>query len=113
MGTLGWERFRIRSQRLSTVNAMDSAHIIHTSHAAARALIPPASRPCCSLASSVTTSLYSTTVSQALRGGVVSELPRTLLPGAWVSAFPSRPTRLSEEGALDEEWRDQEYPRCQ
>src|SRR5215211_7669896 len=67
MGTLGWERFRIRSQRLSTVNAMDSAQIVHASHVAARALIPPASRPCCSLAPSVTTPLYSTAISRALR----------------------------------------------
>src|SRR5215211_1614856 len=48
-----------------------------------RALIPPTPRPC-SLAPSLTTPLYSTAVSQALRqplgGGVVCELPRIPIP---------------------------------
>src|SRR5918996_1914970 len=47
-------------------NGKEIAHIDHAIQVAARGLIPPI--PCsCSLAPSVTTPLYSTTVSQALR----------------------------------------------
>src|SRR5215208_834228 len=70
--------------RLATASARHSAHSDQASHAATRALILP-SPPSCSLAPSVTTSLYRITVSQplrrnALRGSLYearSELPRT------------------------------------
>src|SRR5215218_90291 len=51
---------------LSVVSAKESAHTDQASHAAVRRFTPPTSRPC-SLAPSVTTPLYSTSVSQALR----------------------------------------------
>src|SRR5215204_393751 len=58
---------------------MRRLHSDHATHAAARRLIPPTLRLCC-LDPSVTTPLYSTTVSQALRqtlrSQAVSELPR-------------------------------------
>src|SRR5215208_6016335 len=58
---------------------MRRLHSDHATHAAARRLIPPTLRLCC-LGPSVTTPLYSTTVSQALRqtlrSQAVSELPR-------------------------------------
>src|SRR5918999_1531743 len=56
----------IRRRRLSAVNAKEVAHMDQANNAAVRRLIPPTPR-CCSLAPSVTTSLYSTTVSKALR----------------------------------------------
>src|SRR5215218_396716 len=62
---------------------MHSAHTDQASHAAERRLIPPLPRPC-SLAPSVTTPLYSMTVSRALRqplrSQAVSELPRMPIP---------------------------------
>src|SRR5687768_12153539 len=48
------------------VRARESAHTAQASHTAVRRFIPPTLRPC-SLAPCVTTPLYSTTVSQALR----------------------------------------------
>jgi hypothetical protein len=48
------------------VSVRESAHSDQANQAAVRRLIPPIPRPC-SLAPSVTTLLYSTTVSQALR----------------------------------------------
>src|SRR5918995_5924255 len=48
------------------VSAKESADADHASHAALRPLIVPPARPC-SLVPSLTTPLYSTTVSQALR----------------------------------------------
>src|SRR5918994_3189861 len=59
----------------------------HANHEAARVLIPPTPRPC-SLARSVTTPLYSATVSQtlrqALRSRAVIGLPRIHLLGTSV-----------------------------
>src|ERR671927_640275 len=53
----------------------ESAPSDHASQVAVRRLISPTPpRTCCSLALSVTTPLYSTSVSQALRSQVVSEL---------------------------------------
>src|SRR5215203_5519623 len=48
----------------------ESAPSDHASQVAVRRLISPTPRPCCSLALSVTTPLYSTTVSQALRNAL-------------------------------------------
>src|SRR5829696_1316307 len=77
----------------------ESAASDHASQEAARGLIPPAPRPC-SLALTVTTPLYRTSVSQALwlplrgRAGRTSEktpsetvclLPRTPLLRGWVN----------------------------
>jgi hypothetical protein len=45
----------------------ESAHVDQASQEAARGLAPPTPLPCCSLAPSVTTTLYSTNVSRALR----------------------------------------------
>src|SRR3712207_610876 len=61
--------------RLATASATHSAHSDHASQEAARVLIPPTPRPC-SLAPSVTTPLYSTTVSYSLRNALRG---RTLL----------------------------------
>src|SRR5215203_2429462 len=59
----------------------ESAPSDHASQVEGLRLISPTPpRPYCPLAPSVTTPLYSTTVSQALRAGVVSELPRIPLP---------------------------------
>src|SRR5919112_6393251 len=66
MCTLGCERFNLRSRRLTVVSAKERTHIDQASDAAAPRLIPPIPRLCC-LDPSVTTPLYSTTVSQALR----------------------------------------------
>src|ERR687894_273257 len=66
MGTSGWEKFRTRRRKLRAVSAKEVAHMDQANLAAVRLLIPPTTRSCC-LAPSVTTSLYSTTVSQALR----------------------------------------------
>src|SRR5215213_1866391 len=60
------ERFRAKRRRLSTVSARESTHNAQASRAAVRVLIPPTPRSW-SLAPSVTTPLYNTTVSQALR----------------------------------------------
>src|SRR5215210_3481968 len=66
----GWER----------ISAMESAHSDQASQEAVRGVIPPIPLPR-SLAPSITTPPYSTTVCQALRkplrGGVVCELLRT------------------------------------
>src|SRR5215204_1263340 len=62
----GWERIRARRRRLSAVSVMVSAHSDQASQEAARGVIPPIPRPC-PFAPSVTTPLYSTIVSQALR----------------------------------------------
>src|SRR5215204_6507022 len=61
---------------------MESTHIDHASHVVAvRRLTPPTPRPC-SLAPSVTTPLYSTTVSQTLRSRWENELLRTPYSGS-------------------------------
>src|SRR5215212_9833613 len=71
MWVFGWDTFRAKSKRLRAVSVKESAHKDHASLAAARALIP--ATPCsCSLASTVTTPLYNTSVSQALREGEFS-----------------------------------------
>src|SRR5829696_1625577 len=57
---------RSLSSTPSSVRATENAHTDHANHAAERALILPIPR-LCSLALSVTTLLYSTAVSQALR----------------------------------------------
>src|SRR5215217_4282878 len=71
-------------RKLSAVSAKESAHTAHASQEAIRVLIPP-SLPCsCFLVPSVTTPLYSTTVSQALRltlrGKGLTILTRTSYP---------------------------------
>jgi hypothetical protein len=55
---------------------IESAHVDQANQAAVRVLIPPTPRPC-SLAPSVTTSVYSTTLSEALRSAVQRESSRT------------------------------------
>src|SRR3712207_5270119 len=50
-------------------NGKENAHMDHAIHMAVRCLIPPTTRSC-SLAPSVTTPLYSTIVSQALRNAL-------------------------------------------
>jgi hypothetical protein len=45
----------------------ERAHVDQASQEVARRLAPPTPLPCCSLAPSVTTTLYGTTVSRALR----------------------------------------------
>src|SRR5829696_8453189 len=57
------------SKSASVMSTTHTAHDDHASHAAVWRLIPPTPGSC-SLAPSVTTPLYSTTGSQALRGGV-------------------------------------------
>src|SRR5215216_5580755 len=73
---------RSLSSTPSSVRATENAHTDHANHAAERALILPIPR-LCSLAPSVTTLLYSTAVSQALRqplrSQAVSEPRRTRL----------------------------------
>src|SRR5919112_254022 len=66
MATLGGEKFKTKRRRLSAVNAKEVAHTDQAINAAVRWLITPIPR-LCSLALSVTTPLYSTTVSKALR----------------------------------------------
>src|SRR5215210_7867108 len=87
------------STRASVMSTTHTAHDAHASHAAVWRLIPPTPR-FCSLAPSVTTPLYSTTVSQALRGGVVSELPRIRLPKLFGKCL-RRLNRESLEGQWD------------
>src|SRR3712207_2380139 len=65
--------------KFAAASATHSAHSDQASHAATRALILPSPRPCCSLAPSVTTPLYSTTISKALL--------RTALRGRTVANF--------------------------
>src|SRR5215204_5312849 len=77
MCVFGSERLRAKSKRLSAVSAKESAPSDQASQVAVRWLIPPTTRPCCSLALSVTTPLYSTTISQTLRGRGENELLRT------------------------------------
>jgi hypothetical protein len=55
--------------RPSPANVTESAQIDQASQTAARALIPPTARLCC-LTPSVTTPLYRTTVSKALRSAL-------------------------------------------
>src|SRR5215212_3460932 len=64
MGVLEWSSKAI-SRTLRAVSAKESAHTAHAIQEARR-LVPPTSRPC-SLAPSVTSPLYSATVSQTLR----------------------------------------------
>src|SRR5829696_10218016 len=70
---LPFRRVRIR---LATASATLIRHSDPTSHAVTRALILATPRSC-SLAPSVTTLLYSTTVSQALRQTLRGEVERT------------------------------------
>src|SRR4051812_32084868 len=65
--------------RLAAASTTHSRHNDHATHAAARRLIPPTLRLCC-LAPCVTTPLYSTTVSQALRQTLRGELLREYGP---------------------------------
>ena len=82
MCTPGWERFNLRSRRLSAVSTKESAHIDQASQAAVRRPFPPLLRPCF-LAPSVTTPLYSTTGSYTLR--------QPLLGGnLWVNFAPAK-----------------------
>src|SRR5215208_4542978 len=87
-GVLGWERLRTTRRRLNAVSATVSVHSDQASREAARVLIPPFPYPV-TLAPSVTTPLYSTTVSQTLRqtsrGRGENELPRT--PLSWTLAI--------------------------
>src|ERR671921_1955769 len=67
-------------------NGKEIAHIDHAIQVAARALIPPI--PCsCSLALSITTPLYTTTVSQALR-----QTLRRHVPNGYPPALPTTRT---------------------
>src|SRR5215204_4555774 len=79
MCVCGWEMFRAKSKRATTVRVKESPQSDHASQEAVRVLIPPTPRSR-SFVSSVTTPLYSTTVCQALRqplrSQAVSELPR-------------------------------------
>src|SRR5215208_6224722 len=66
-------------RKVSAVSAKESAHTAQASQEAIRMLIPP-SLPCpCSLVPSVTTPLYSTIVSQALRQTLRSGVMRYFL----------------------------------
>src|SRR5688500_17962399 len=69
-------RARIRP---ATPSATHTRHSDQASHAAVRRLIPPTPRSC-SLAPSVTTPLYNTTVSQPLRQTLRGEVPIGYLP---------------------------------
>src|SRR5918997_4221521 len=71
-------RARIRP---ATARTTHSRHSDQASHAAVRRLIPPTSRSC-SLAPSVTTPLYNTTVCQALRQTLRAGVPREYPPVA-------------------------------
>ncbi len=59
---------RARRRRLSAVSTKESTHSDQASRVAVRRLSPPIAPRPCSLAPSVTTPLYSTTVSKALGG---------------------------------------------
>ena len=91
MGTSGWEIFRIRRRRLSAVNAKEVAHMDQANNAAVRRLIPPTPRSRW-LAPSVTTPLYSTTVSKALRQTLRKSFPAS----SRTYARDSVTTKLSE-----------------
>src|SRR5215211_6230607 len=69
----GWERFRAKSKRANTVRVKESPQSDHASQEAVRVLIPPTPRSR-SFVSSVTTPLYSTTVCQALRQPLRSQV---------------------------------------
>src|SRR5215210_1917922 len=76
----GWlEKVRKPSTPLNAAKGKESAHTDHASQAAVRRLIPPTPRSC-SLAPSVTTPLYRTIVSQALRQPLRGHIPREYLP---------------------------------
>src|ERR687890_303839 len=66
---------------LAAASATPSAHSDQANHAAVRRLIPPTPRRC-SLAPSVTTPLYNTTVCQALRQTLRAGVPREYPPVA-------------------------------
>src|ERR687898_2951198 len=67
------------STRASVMSTTHTAHSDQANHAAVRRLILPFPRPC-SLAPSVTTPLYSTTVSQALRQTLRADTLEECLP---------------------------------
>src|SRR5215211_5300507 len=72
MGTSGCNTLKLKSRRLRAVNVRENTHSDQASQAAAGRLIPPTPRLCFFVRAG-TTPLYSTTVSQALRGGVLSD----------------------------------------
>src|SRR5215211_6191062 len=77
-------------RKVSAVSAKESAHTAQASQEAIRMLIPP-SLPCpCSLVPSVTTPLYSTTVSPALRQPLRAGVPEE---------YPPAPTAHEDMGA--------------
>src|SRR5215212_11796132 len=84
---VGTDGLKKSSNSADAKRATQSAHTDQAIQAEVRRFIPPTPLPC-SLAPSVTTPLYSTTVSQALRGGVVSELRRIRLPRTRVNTHP-------------------------
>src|ERR671910_300214 len=91
MGAFGYRRFRTRRTRLSDVSVTVTAHSDQANQAAVRRLIPPIPRAC-SFAHSVTTPLYSTTVSKALR----QTLRRSLLLGRVRPVIQDSPWELSD-----------------
>src|SRR5215217_3948640 len=89
---------------------MHSAHTDQASHAAERRLIPPLPLPC-SLAPSVTTPLYSTTVSRALRQTLRSRRSRTKFresPKGEVRRIPIPRTPVNNANSSD---RISQYPK--
>src|SRR5918993_3111029 len=80
----GWERIKARSRRLSAVSATESAHSDQASQEAARGVIPPIPRPC-TFVPFVTTPLYSSTVSQALRLTLRGEVPEEYPPASRIT----------------------------
>src|SRR5215203_926854 len=67
MSTPGWERLKANKRRVNAKSATQSIPSDHASQEAVRRFNLPTPRPC-SFAPSVTTPLYSTTVSGASRG---------------------------------------------
>src|SRR5919112_3988404 len=91
MATSGWEKFKTRRRRLSAVNAKEVAHMDQANNSAVRRLIPPTPRSRW-LAPSVTTPLYSTTVSKALR----QTLRKSFAASSRMYARDSVTTKLSD-----------------
>src|SRR5215208_3693489 len=67
-------RSKTTSRPLRAVSVKEKAHADHASQMVTRLLIPPASRLRYSLAPSVTTPLYRTSISKALRGAVLLDM---------------------------------------
>src|SRR5215208_6634502 len=91
MGAVGYRRFRTRRTRLSDVSVTEIVHSDQATQAAARRLIPPTPR-CRCVASTVTTPLYRTTVSQALR----QTLRRSFPTSRWTNAQDSPTKEVSD-----------------